>query len=212
MIGFVITGCGRSGTMWAAEALTAAGLPCAHEHTCSSWTDDYGDDQVWRDVPASLGESSWQAAPFVDEMQRAGVPVVHLVRHPIEVASSLVSNRMLLPVQVSEEVWELKPWHKFLSAHIGDWVWRLHPHDRALQFWTAWNKLIKRPDLRWFLDHPAEDQFGALAARLNRPFDASGIEQVPPTVNHRRDVLRLEPRQFTQSIYDDAMDLWRSYF
>lgn len=206
MIGFVITGCGRSGTMWAAEALTAAELPCTHEHSCSSWTDDYGDDQIWRDTPASLGESSWQAAPFVGEMQRAGVPVVHLVRHPVEVASSLVSNQMLLPVDG-----ELKPWHKFLSAHIGDWIWRLHPHDRALQFWTDWNRLIEQPDLRWLQPVDVFD-LDALSRRVGRQIDVHKAARVPRTVNRRADVDRLERRQFTDSIYDDAMDLWRSYF
>lgn len=211
MIDFVITGCGRSGTMWVAEALTAAELPCAHEHFCSSWTDDYGDDQIWRDAPSGVGESSWQAAPFVGEMQAAGVPVVHLVRHPIEVASSLIANRMLLPVQVSEERWELKPWHQFLTTHIGDWVWRLHPHDRALQFWTDWNKLIEKPDLRWLQPVDMYD-LDALSHRVARPIDVHKAAQVPRTVNSRRPVDRLLPQDFTSSVYDDAMDLWKSYF
>lgn len=205
MIEFVITGTGRSGTKWAAQALTAGEIPCAHEQACSSWMDDFSDDQVWRDAPR-IGESSWQAAPFVGEMQAAGVPVVHLVRHPIEVASSMVSNRMLVPGEDG-----ILPWHQFITAHIGDWIWRLHPLDRALQFWTDWNKQIKTPDLRWIV--PVDDRdLDALSRRLVRPVDVHKAYMVPPTINHWRDVDRLEARQFTQSIYDDAMDLWKSYF
>lgn len=211
MINFVITGTGRSGTMWASKALTAAGLPCAHEHSCSSWNDDYSDDQVWRDAP-HIGESSWQAAPFVGEMRAAGVRVVHLVRDPIEVASSMVTNEMLDPVPTpAGGLWELLPWHQFLTTYIGDRIWRLHPHDRALQFWTDWNKLIEQPDLRWLqpvLDRNVVD----LGRLLGRIVDTTEIETVPTDTNRWSQVKRLQRRDFTQVVYDEAMDLWRSYF
>lgn len=205
MIAFVITGTGRSGTMWAAEALTAAGLPCAHEHSCSSWDDDYGDDQVWRDMPGGLGESSWQAAPFVGAMQRAGVPVVHLVRHPIEVASSLIGNNMLQPI-----LGEPLPWHRFIEAHIGDHIFRLHPHDRALRFWTEWNRQIEQPDLRWLQPVTWVD-FRHLGRLLGRVVDFHQIDKVPTDMNRWSPVTRLQRRDFTQAVYDEAMDLWRSY-
>lgn len=206
MIDFVITGTGRSGTMWAAKALTAAGLPCAHEHSCSSWEDDYSDDQVWRDMPGGLGESSWQAAPFVGAMQRAGVPVVHLVRDPIEVASSLVANEMLLPVDDTP-----LPWHQFIAAHIGDHIFRLHPHDRALRFWTEWNKQITEPDLRW-LQPVLDSNVVDLGRLLGRIVDTTEMDTVPTDTNRWSPVKGLQRRDFTQVIYDEAMDLWRSYF
>lgn len=206
MIDFVITGTGRSGTKWVAEALTAGGVPCAHEHACSSWTDDYSDDQVWRDAPSGVGESSWQAAPFVGEMRASGVLAVHLVRHPVEVASSMIANRMLVPGEDG-----ILPWHRFITEHIGDWIWRLHPHDRALQFWIDWNLLVKQADLRWEVPVGAVD-VSTLANLLGRPIDTHLAFRVPPTVNHWRDVRRMEPGEFTKNIYDDAMDLWTSYF
>jgi hypothetical protein len=207
VIEFVITGTGRSGTMWAAQALTAAGLPCAHEFTCSSWMDDYSDDQIWRTSPPGLlGESSWQAAPFVEEMQAAGVRVVHLVRHPMEVASSLVANEMLLPVHGGP-----LPWHRFIEAHIGDHIFRLHPHDRALRFWTEWNMQIKQPDLRW--DQPVTwAEFADLGHLLGRDVDYHQIDSVPTDTNRWSPVKQLQRRDFTQAVYDEAMDLWGSYF
>lgn len=190
--------------MWTAQALTAAGLPCAHEAACSSWTDEYGDDGLWR--TASGGESSWQAAPFAREMQEAGVKVVHLVRHPAEVASSLIANRFLLPREDG-----LLPWHRFVAEHIGDRIWRLHPHDRALQFWTDWNKQIEQPDLRWLVpvDRFDVDDLGRM---LGQVVNLHRINAVPKTVNHRREVERFNETHFTRVIWDDAMDLWRSYF
>lgn len=207
MIDFVITGTGRSGTMWAAKALTAAGLPCTHEYVCSSWTDTYGDNLAWQSTPRGLlGESSWQAAPFVEEMRAAGVKVIHLVRHPLEVASSMVTNDMLLPVDDTP-----LPWHRFIEAHIGDHIFRLHPHDRALRFWTEWNKQITEPDLRW-LQPVLDSNVVDLGRLLGRIVDTTEMDTVPTDTNRWSPVKGLQRRDFTQVIYDEAMDLWRSYF
>lgn len=208
MIEFIVTGTGRSTTKYTAEVLTAAELPCGHEHACSSWMDDYSDDQVWRDAPSGVGESSWQAAPFTDAMQAEGVKVIHLVRHPAEVASSLIGNRMLLP---EPEGGALLPWHEFIKAHLGDRLWRLHPHDRALQFWVDWNLLIKTPDLRWTAPVTGRE-IDDLAYLLGRRADTSAIDSVSKQVNHWREVEHLKRRDFTQVVWDEAMDLWRSYF
>jgi len=203
VIDFIITGTGRSTTKYTAEVLTAAGLPCGHEHACSSWMDDYSDDQVWRDAPNGVGESSWQAAPFTDAMQAEGVKVVHLIRHPADVASSMVGNNMLTG--------ELLPWHKFIRAHLGDRPWRLHPHDRALQFWIDWNLLVKTPDMRWTAPIGGGEILD-LAHLLGRRADLSVIESVSKQSNHWREVERLKREDFTRVIWDEAMDLWRSYF
>jgi hypothetical protein len=206
MLDFVVTGTGRSGTMWAAKALKAAGLPCMHETWCSSWTDTYGDNGDWRYAPFGGGESSWQAAPFVGEMQAAGVRVVHLVRDPIKVASSLVGNKMLLPVDG-----EPLPWHRFIEAHIGDHIFRLHPHDRALRFWTEWNKQIAEPDLRW-LQPVLDSNVVDLGRLLGQIVDTTEMDTVPTDTNRWSPVKELQRRDFTQVVYDEAMDLWRSYF
>lgn len=205
MIDFIVTGTGRSTTKYTAEVLTAAGLPCSHETVCASWTDEYGDDGLWRQ--AFGGESSWQAAPFLSAMQAEGVKVIHLVRHPVLVASSMVSNRMLVP----EPDGSLLPWHEFIVEHLGNRIWRMHPHDRALQFWIEWNRMIgETPDLRWFAPVALPD-VDDLAYLLGRRIDLSATASIPKQVNHWREVERLKRRDFTRVIWDEAMDLWRSY-
>ena len=71
----VVTGCGASGTGWAARALTLAGLPCGHE-------------AVYQNVgvqPARFeAESSWCAIPYLVDHSR----VVRLVRNPLHVVRS----------------------------------------------------------------------------------------------------------------------------
>lgn len=206
MIDFIITGCGRSSTQYTAEVLTAAGLPCGHETVCSSWTDEYGDDGLWRTETG--GESSWQAAPFAGAMQAEGVKVIHLIRHPAEVASSLIANEMLC---LDSPEASPKPWHNFATTYIGDRFWRLHPHDRALWFWTEWNLLISAADLHWTAPINESDIHN-LALLLGRRADLSALASISKQVNHRREVERLQQKDFTPVIWDEAMDLWRSYF
>jgi hypothetical protein len=102
------------------------------------------------------------------------------------------------------------PWHHFIEAHIGDHLWRLHPHDRALRFWIDWNKQIETPHLRWHMPVGARE-FDGLARLLGRQFDPYQVEKVPKDVNHWKPVTRLDRKDFVESIYDEAMDLWRFY-
>lgn len=70
---FLITGCGRSGTKYTALLLGAAGVRCGHEVACTpTGFQGFGD---------AVGESSWFAAGYMDQMPD-DVVVVHQVRHP----------------------------------------------------------------------------------------------------------------------------------
>lgn len=120
----LVTGCGRSGTKWAARAVTAAGVGCGHEEAFSPYRQDIGDGG-WR------AEASWCAAPFTP---LAGTHVVHLVRHPLLVVASLVHRGSLDP---SKRRW-------------GIWAFQFHPEvaeiedpvRRAAAHWVAWNRLV----------------------------------------------------------------------
>lgn len=86
---FIVTGCGRSGTKWAAQALTAAGLPCGHEIVFHPRVRR----PMWsRWVP---GEASWLAVPYLGRL--GGVTVVHQVRHPLDVIRSLCDIKLFDP-------------------------------------------------------------------------------------------------------------------
>lgn len=74
----VITGCGRSGTRWAARSVSRFGLPCTHEQVFTS-------EGVARDVWTA--ESSSLAVPF---LPLDDTYTVHLVRHPLRVIASIV--------------------------------------------------------------------------------------------------------------------------
>lgn len=81
---FVVTGCARSGTGYTAALLTRLGLPCTHEAVFNPYT------VTPPEIPDNQGEASWLAVPFLRELPE-GTTVLHQVREPIAVISSLVS-------------------------------------------------------------------------------------------------------------------------
>lgn len=90
---FVITGCGCSGTRWAADALSELGLETGHERVYGPRLAD-GVGGVW---PAELaGDASWLAEPFVPQLLEQGVPVVRLVRDPLRVVQSAFADGFLV--------------------------------------------------------------------------------------------------------------------
>jgi hypothetical protein len=83
---FVVTGCARSGTGYTARLLSTLGVPCTHEALFSPYTERF------KGFPEPGGDSSWLAVPFVDELP-PGTVVLHQVRHPDAVVSSLLGIR-----------------------------------------------------------------------------------------------------------------------
>lgn len=77
----IITGCGRSGTHYLANLLKKAGIKAAHEEEALGHD---GPKPICSELDAVV---SWCALPYLDQFP--GAVVVHLIRHPISVATSL---------------------------------------------------------------------------------------------------------------------------
>jgi hypothetical protein len=111
----LVTGCGRSGTAYAAR---------------------------WFDVGHEVfqphrGISSWYMAPPIGSVPRTqyGVVhdvdfdrVVHLVRHPLQAITSIMT--------LNEDSWS------YVEAHIGSRVSDT-PLVRAMRYWLDWNQLAE---------------------------------------------------------------------
>jgi len=82
---FVVTGCARSGTTYMAAVLSGLGLRFGHEVVFGPRTRGF---DGWH---GQHGDSSWLAAPFLDQIGDA--PVFHQIRHPLKVVRSLVGVR-----------------------------------------------------------------------------------------------------------------------
>src|SRR5438874_64358 len=106
---YVVTGTGRSGTVYLANLLTRSGIPCGHE---SIFTPGGLDEALARvegrspihvsaisveacgpwlpDALSLVADSSYMAAPFLDHAVLAYAHVLHVVRHPMDVINSFV--------------------------------------------------------------------------------------------------------------------------
>lgn len=120
----LVLSAGRSGSGYIATVLTRAGLPCGHEAHYNLTGLHESDHRA---------ESSWLALPRVEDGHFDG-PVVHQVRHPLSVLSSL-ANGILLRTRE-------QPYRRFREAHTSI---PAPPYTAPPSDW-----------LTWFADHLLE--------------------------------------------------------
>ncbi len=89
MLGFVITGTGRSGTGYCAAVLRAVGVDCGHERIFRPGNGSVGCMSALR----TEGDASWLAVEYLPALKHEGVTIIHVVRNPLDVVSSLVGMR-----------------------------------------------------------------------------------------------------------------------
>ena len=129
----VVTGTGRSGTGFAAQWLTSAGLPCGHEafFTFTGWD---GAVKQMRRRPELVGESSWLAAPFLDRPQFDEALIIHQVRHPRKVAESCMRH----PPGTTPLYLE------YLEHHCPEVARYEDDLNKAIARWVYWNRRIEQ--------------------------------------------------------------------
>jgi hypothetical protein len=153
---FVVTGCGRSGTRYTANLLTAAGFPCGHEQLFSPWTRDH----AALVLPAGQGDSSWLAVPHLARLPNGAV-VIHQVRHPLRTISSHLGIRYFeTRFRWQRSAAWAKRWaldlrnlgdgrsHRLMTRPYTSWGKRHCPdvYDeptelaRTIRYWLDWNR------------------------------------------------------------------------
>ena len=183
---FVVTGCSQSGTGYVAQLLMNAGLPCGHEAVFNRWNPGYATRPRLDTTAAKAlkGDSSYAAAPFLKETP-TGWAIVHLVRPPLDVISSVVGRRQL----DHPRRWK---WALFVDHHAdilaeppGSW--------RAAAYWVRWNQLVEpRAHLRWNVEAITLDDLQALADLTNLTLDrdkgADALANTPRTIGAQPDM------------------------
>lgn len=112
---FVITGCGRSGTKWAAQFFTNLGFPCVHE----------------KEPTDGQGISSWMVVPRINSYS---CPIIHAVRNPYLVISSLIHRGFLngTTPDYDQVVYQFRPDIRDESTHLG----------RVIMYACTWDNLV----------------------------------------------------------------------
>jgi hypothetical protein len=155
---YVVTGTGRSGTVYLANLLTKCGLPCGHECVFTPWgldealarlegqaairvsaiaVESCGD---WLGgVGGLVADSSYMAAPFLDHAVLHEAHILHVVRHPMDVINSFVIGLNYFQQWIPPD-----PWHAFIYTHVPELRLDYHPLERAALYYVRWNQMIER--------------------------------------------------------------------
>lgn len=168
---YIVTGTGRCGTVYMARLLTSVGVPCGHETIFDNLGFEAAQMKLaglspmcvshislmeyqttkdqWVSVPDWSGDlkeivadSSYMAAPFLDQFPNA--KVVQVTRNPIKVIDSFVNHLDYFFCHYPTNQWE-----HFIYQHLPELKENLPAYDRAALFYILWNQMIEgHADLR----------------------------------------------------------------
>lgn len=168
---FAIVGTGRSGSGFISRLLRAAGVNCGHEEWWGPGAES---------GPGGLdGDSSWLAVPRLGDFPG---PVLHQVRHPLDVVRSLVGIRMFSNPEHTAFRW-------FMYAHVrgltGDDVLD------SMRWYVDWNRRCEQHAAwRYRVEDVDTDLVVRITEAVGFPIThevaAAALDEVPTTFNHRR--------------------------
>jgi len=165
---FLIIGCPRSGTTYAAESLLANGVLCGHE---SFFTPD-----GYRPNALYEGDSSWLAPVQLHHVDMSGVPIIHQIRHPLEVISSFLGIS-LFPTDPSIAE------RRFVGEHFeesGD------PRRDAIRFYLEWNERCRVLASMTYRVEDFMPRFDEIVERLGQAPRTEERQALSTRVNTRR--------------------------
>lgn len=117
---FLVTGCGRSGTGWAAKVFTGLGLDCGHERSFN----------IARHGPLDASDSSWLAMPFLDRLPE-NTFLVHVVRRATDVVTSVIERGFLRTLD--------GPYERFAVKHLPELEDAKTHMERAVTWACRWD-------------------------------------------------------------------------
>jgi len=149
---FLIAGTGRCGTGYMAALFNELGIPCGHEKVFNA--DDKVKGGPW------VGDSSWHCVPFLPVID---LPVLHVVRHPLDVIGSLLNaTRLFEPNAHGKHQRYLEKHFELRGGYDADFVAR----ENAARYWYQWNTRIRTyASARVNIDH--RSTLGNVANFLN---------------------------------------------
>ena len=183
---YLVTGTGRCGTVFMARFLTSLGVPCGHEAIfdwrgyrwaekrlkgeepveCSSASSlslvngKWIAESPWVDASEIVAESSYLAAPFLDDPILEDVPIIHVVRNPIRVINSFCNYLGYFQEREGTNSYE-----QMIYRHFPELKLNMTQYDRAALFYILWNGLI---DSKESFFHRIEDDTDTLLEFLHK--------------------------------------------
>lgn len=184
---FLITGCGRSGTAWAAAMMTALGHPCGHEAVFTV------------NGPGAFlqPDSSWLAVPHVAGIWSEGgrFPIVRMMRDPDAVVQSAAERGFLRDVEEPYAAYALR--HCPIIGGARDWLGRV---IRWAAFWDA--PLISVPHRTIYLEAPHLAELRRLGRETITPSMVGDAMTLVGRPNANAGETRLFPRPTIADLYE----------
>lgn len=168
---YIVTGTGRCGTMFMSRFFTDVGIPCGHEviFTNEGIVAARSNLITYQGLDA---DSSYMAAPYLQNEILAGTSIIHLVREPMKVINSFVvafcyflSGTLSCKRNPNEWTYAYPPgadpnfnFMKFIYSNIPElYSPGLVAVERAAIHYIKWNEMIERGCAgKNFLFHPIE--------------------------------------------------------
>lgn len=156
-IKLIVTGTGRCGTVYMAKVLTSLGLPCGHESIFNfeneetvmarfngeiepTISDCSINKEKWIDESIIVADSSYMAAPHLSRSELNGIPVIHVVRHPMKVISSFVKT---LKYFSGGKPLGGHHWQSWIYKKMPELIENRSPIEKACLYYVLWNNLIE---------------------------------------------------------------------
>jgi hypothetical protein len=177
-IDYLVTGTGRCGSVYMARLLTSLGIPCSHEAIFNPGGIDRarrvmnGSEPVtnshcsrydlitkkpiedWVDTTNICAESSYMAAPFLDDDMFSKSKIIHAVRNPMKVISSHIKD-----INFFEPGPEIELWSNFVLKHMPSLNEISNTLEKACFFYINWNMMIeKQSTQKPYLLHKVENE------------------------------------------------------
>lgn len=170
---FLITGCGRSGTGWAAALFTDLGYPCTHE----------GQFSLTQNGPLRGGESSWLAVPHLASLGPS-IRVLRILRDPYEVVISALYKGFLRDTD--------EPYAAYAIRHCPDIGRARDEVGRVIRWVTLWDRSLDAvPHGRIYCGDPATGTAEAVRYATGQEPDLAAVLRTTRKIGHANASWRL---------------------
>lgn len=225
---YVVTGTGRSGTVYMARFLTSVGIPCGHE-TIFDWKGitwakkrlekscplelSYVSkaskiNEKWKDLPQWLenidsivAESSYMAAPFLKDSLLANAKIIHVVRDPVKVINSFCNYIDYFQGSEPSNTYE-----QLIYRQVQELKKPMPAYDRACLFWVRWNQMIQKPDFFFRVEDDPKYLMEFLGV-TGRHFQDTSINTLKKTTNEKFSIDKIQ----SEEIKSEFIQLGKQY-
>ena len=203
---YLVTGTGRCGTVYLAKFLTSVGINCGHEAVFDWRGLDYAKARMsdlvdcelsstsihqwsngkhvpidkWVDTKSLIAESSYMAAPFLQDKILKDVKFIHVVRHPEKVINSFLRHIHYFSAPTPSAIKPKNFYETFMHEVLPELQGAMTASERASLYYVRWNQMIEENLIgKDYLFHRIEDN-------IEKVFDFIGLEKQDDFFNDKK--------------------------